>query len=287
MTGAEVAIVSIGIGEIANAAIWAVSSFAISMGLLSILEDTGLEIKTLKEGKKDDIPQMVDEIIQNFPKCKVFMKNKNRPFLDYTISSNIGLYSNENLGDIHFFPGTVNIKEIFESVGFKITPHEFIPEPETFPINNDDKPKNMPHPVSEPIDVGLVKDPPIFVPTDIDLPKNLPHPVNEPIPKTIPYHTFVHVPAEKNIKIILTKDSDIIKKIPPRLRKNDDYIDIDIFKKHGQKIRRKKAYREKGGWYVDQDKGGHGQQGKEQCKLKDENGSRIATVGEDGKILRD
>lgn len=132
MTGAEVAIVSIGIGEFVDLTIWAVSSFAISMRLLSMLEYNGFKIKTLKEGKKDDIPQMVEEIIQNFPKCKEFMKNKNRPFFNYTISSDIRLFSNENLGDIHFFPGILNFKEIFELAGFKFTPHEFIPELEIF-----------------------------------------------------------------------------------------------------------------------------------------------------------
>ena len=38
---------------------------------------------------------------------------------------------------------------------------------------------------------------------------------------------------------------------------------------------------------MEQDKGRHGQKGKEQWKLKNENGDRISTLGEDGKILRD
>jgi len=288
MTGAEVAIVAIGIEEIADVAIWALSSFAISMGLTHILKDAGFKFTNLTEGKKDDIPKMIKEIQENYPKMKEYMRNKHRPFLDYTISSNIGLYHDENLGDIHFFPGYTHIKDIFASVGFKITPKEFIPEPETFPINNDDIPKNMPHPPSEPIDIGLAKNPPIFVPIDKDIPKNLPHPVNEPIPKTIPTPVFLPHPNNNLIKIKVSNISDVIKRIPERLRKNGgNYIDIDLFIKNGQKIKRKKAYKEKDGWIIDQDEGRHGQKGKEQWKLKNEYGDRIATLGEDGKILRD
>ena len=288
MTGAEVAIVAVGIEGIADVAIWALSSFAISMGLTYILEDVGFEFRHLAEGKKNDIPKMIEEIQENYPKIKEYMRNNHKPFLDYTISSNIGLYHDENLGDIHFFPGNTNIKDIFASVGCKITPIEFIPEPETFPINNDDIPKNMPHPPSEPIDIGLDKNPPIFVPIDKDIPKNLPHPVNEPIPKTIPTPVFLPQPNNNVIKINFSHISDVIKKIPKRLRKNGgNYVDIDLFRKNGQKIKRKKAYKEKVGWVIDKDKGGHGQQGKEQWKLKNEDGDRIATLGEDGKILRD
>ena len=90
MAGAEVAIVAIGIEGI-DAAIWALSSFAISMGLTFILKDAGFEFRQLTEGKKDDIPKMIEEIQENYPKIKEYMRNNHRPFLDYTISSNIGL----------------------------------------------------------------------------------------------------------------------------------------------------------------------------------------------------
>ena len=317
MAGAEVAIVAIGIEGI-DAAIWALSSFAISMGLTFILKDAGFEFRQLTEGKKDDIPKMIEEIQENYPKIKEYMRNNHRPFLDYTISSNIGLYHDENLGDIHFFPGNINIKDIFASVGFKITPKEFIPEPEAFPINNDDIPKNMthptsetidtglaknppifvpvdkdipknmPHPVNEPIDIGLAKNPPIFIPVDKDIPKNMPHPINEPIPKIIPTPVFLPHPNNNVIKINLSNISDVIKKIPKRLRINGGkYVNIDLFKKNGRKIKRKKAYKEKDGWIIDKDKANHGKQGKEQWKLKNEDGDKIATLGEDGKILRD
>ena len=288
MTGAEVAIVSIGIKGI-DVAILALSSFAISMGFQYILKTAGFEVRHLAEGKKVDIPKMIEEIQENYPKIKEYMKYKYRPFLDYTISSGTGIYHDENLGDIHFFPGNINIKDIFASVGFKIIPKEFIPEPEAFPINNDDIPKNMPHPPSEPIDIGLDKNPPIFVPTDKDIPKNLPHPVDEPITKIIPIPVFLPHPNNNVIKINLSNISDVIKKIPKRLRiKGGNYVDIiNLFIKKGRKIKRKKAYKEKDGWIIEQDKGRHGQKGKEQWKLKNENGDRIATLGEDGKILRD
>ena len=287
MTGAEVAIVSIGIKGI-DVAILALSSFAISMGFQYILKTAGFEVRHLAEGKKVDIPKMIEEIQENYPKIKEYMKYKYRPFLDYTISSNIGLYHDENLGDIHFFPGNINIKDIFASVGFKITPKEFIPEPEAFPINNDDIPKNMTHPTSETIDIGLAKNPPIFVPVDKDIPKNMPHPINEPIPKIIPTPVFLPHPNNNVIKINLSNISDVIKQIPKRLRINGGkYVNIDLFKKYGRKIKRKKAYKEKDGWIIDKDKAKHGKQGKEQWKLKNENGDRIATLGEDGKILRD
>ena len=258
------------------------------MGLTYILKDAGFEFRHLTEGKKDDIPKMIEEIQENYPKIKEYMKNNHRPFLDYTISSNIGLYHDENLGDIHFFPGNINIKDIFASVGFKITPKEFIPEPEAFPINNDDIPKNMTHPTSETIDTGLAKNPPIFVPVDKDIPKNMPHPINEPIPKIIPTPVFLPHPNNNVIKINLSNISDVIKKIPKRLRINGGkYVNIDLFKKYGRKIKRKKAYKEKDGWIIDKDKANHGKQGKEQWKLKNEDGDKIATLGEDGKILRD
>ena len=286
MTGAEVAIVVVGIEWIADVAIWAVSSFAISMGLIGILESVGFKLRRIKEGKKDDIPKMVEEIIQSYPGCKEYIKNKNKPFLDYTISSRIGIYSDENLGDIHFFPGYMNIKDIFISSGFKITPKEYIPEPEVFPINNDDRPKNLPHPIDEPIDIGLAKNPPISVPVDTGLPKNLPHPIDEPIPKTIPNPVFIPHETDKVIKITFSKISDVVKKIPRKLRKNDGYVDIDKFK-NGIKVKGKKAYKEEDGWIIEKDTGKHGQKGKEQWKLKDKEGNRVATLGEDGKILKD
>ena len=74
MTGAEVAIVAVGIEGIADVAIQALSSFAISMGLTYILKDAGFEFKYLTEGKKNDIPKMIEEI--KYPKIKAYMRNK-------------------------------------------------------------------------------------------------------------------------------------------------------------------------------------------------------------------
>ena len=91
MTGAEVLIVVFGIAGIADVAKWAVFSFAISMGLINILENARFKLWSIKEGKKDDIQKMIEEIIENYHKCKEYIKNKNKPFLDYTISSNTGI----------------------------------------------------------------------------------------------------------------------------------------------------------------------------------------------------
>ena len=141
MTGAEVAIVAIGIDGI-DVAIWALSSFAISMGLTSLFEGAGIKCSPLTEGKKDDIPKMIEEIQENYPKIKEYMRNNHSPFLDYTIYSSIGLYHDENLGDIHFFPGHTNFKDIFASAGFEVTQKEFIPDNETFPITSLEKTKS-------------------------------------------------------------------------------------------------------------------------------------------------
>ena len=239
----EVAIMAVSIEGIADIAIQAISSFGIAMGKPYILENSGFNFRPLKEGKKDDISNLLDEIIQSEPKYKEYIKNKYKIFHDYTISSDIGIYLDENLGDIHFF--SEKYKDIFNSTGFKITPKVHIPEAEVFPKNNDDTSKNLPHTISEPIDIGLSKNPPIFVPIDTGLPKNLPHPINDPIPKTIPNPVFVPEVTDKVIKINFFKISDISNKIPPRLKKGEGYDDIEKFKRFGKKIKGKKAYKEK------------------------------------------
>ena len=87
------------------------------MGKPYILENSGFNFRPLKEGKKDDISNLLDEIIQSEPKYKEYIKNKYKPFLDYTISSDIGIYLDENLGDIHFF--SEKYKDIFNSTDLK------------------------------------------------------------------------------------------------------------------------------------------------------------------------
>ena len=255
MTGVEIAI-GIGAGvEAVKLAILALSEFAIGMGIAYIFESSGFTVTPIEE-KPDEFSKMKEEILKNPP--PIYPNHKNNPyFFNYTLSSNIGLYSNENLGDIHFFSDKA--KEIFESSGFKVTKKIYnIPEPETFPINND-----IPEPETFPI--------------NNDIPHITPHPIDKPNPNFISQPIFV--PADNNIKIVFAKKSG---NIPERIKKDEEHIDISksIF---GKKIKHKKAYAEKGGWYIEKDDTHHG---KSIWKLKDPDGNVIASLGEDGKILR-
>ena len=101
---------------------------------------------------------MKEEILKSPPYIQTI---KIIHFLITHLCSNIGIYSEENLGDIHFF--SESTKEIFESIGFKVRkkiykiqePESFpvgdhIPEPEIFPINNE-IPHITPHLIDKPI----------------------------------------------------------------------------------------------------------------------------------------
>ena len=70
-------------------------------------------------------------------------------------------------------------------------------------------------------------------------------------------------------------------KIPSRLR--DDNGDVDLGK-FDQKVSGKTTYKEKGGWSIDKDTSGHGQS---KWKLKDKQNNRVASLGENGEVLRD
>lgn len=71
-------------------------------------------------------------------------------------------------------------------------------------------------------------------------------------------------------------------KIPSRLRTDSGDVDLSKFdqKVSGSSVKRK----EKGGWTIEKDTSGHGGSA---WKLKDTSGKRIASLGEDGKVLRD
>ncbi|MBE3551035.1 MAG: hypothetical protein IMX03_07420 [Brockia lithotrophica] len=76
--------------------------------------------------------------------------------------------------------------------------------------------------------------------------------------------------------------SDIIAyKIPKRLLKNGNTVDLSKF---NQKIKVKVAYKENGGWYIEKDESGHGGS---KWKLKDPKNKRVASLDENGKILRE
>lgn len=129
MTGVEITIGLGVVGEGVKLAILALSEFAIAMGFASILQDIGFSVTYSKE-KPDEFSQMKEEILKHPP---LYPGHKNNPsFFNYTLSSNIGIYPDENLGDIYFF--SEQAKEIFKTSGFKISEKIYnIPEPEPFP----------------------------------------------------------------------------------------------------------------------------------------------------------
>ena len=129
MTGVEIAI-GLGVEEGVKLAILALSEFAIAMGFASILQNSGFTV-TYSNEKPDEFSKMKEEILKHPP---LYPGHKNNPSIfNYTLSSNIGIYHDENLGDIYFF--SEQAKEIFKTSGFKISEKIYnIPEPEPFPI---------------------------------------------------------------------------------------------------------------------------------------------------------
>ncbi|WP_368488329.1 hypothetical protein [Clostridium sp. BJN0013] len=65
-----------------------------------------------------------------------------------------------------------------------------------------------------------------------------------------------------------------------RLKKDGKTVNSGKFK---QKVRGRTAYKEDGGWTIEKDTAGHGDS---KWKLKKPNGDRVASLGEDGTILR-
>lgn len=69
-------------------------------------------------------------------------------------------------------------------------------------------------------------------------------------------------------------------KIPSRLKGDDGEVDLSNF---DQKVPGKNAKKEKGGWTIEKDTAGHGGS---KWKLKDKQGNRVASLDENGKVLR-
>ena len=84
----------------------------------------------------------------------------------------------------------------------------------------------------------------------------------------------------KCLQIPFLKKNWCKKKIPKRWRDGDDKVDLGKFNK---RKRGKKGKEEKKGWYIEKDETEH--KGRECWKLKDENGTRIATLDKNGTIL--
>lgn len=68
-------------------------------------------------------------------------------------------------------------------------------------------------------------------------------------------------------------------KIPARLRNENGDVDLGKF---DQNVKGKTSYKEKGGWTIDKDNAGHGGR---KWKLKDKDGNRVASLGENGEVL--
>ena len=75
------------------------------------------------------------------------------------------------------------------------------------------------------------------------------------------------------------KIAKIRAKIPSRLLDDDGNVDLGKF---DQRVNGKTAYKEKGGWTIDQDKASHGNR---KWKLKDKSDKRVASLGENGEVL--
>ena len=87
--------------------------------------------------------------------------------------------------------------------------------------------------------------------------------------------------AEKGVKKSSNHIKDAVSKdIPERLKTNDGKVDLSLFNIN---VKGKTAKKEKGGWVKEKDYSEHGQS---KYKLKDPKGNRIASLGEDGNIIR-
>jgi RHS repeat-associated protein len=77
------------------------------------------------------------------------------------------------------------------------------------------------------------------------------------------------------------KVKEISKKIPNRLKKSDDTVDIDQFEGGSQT-----RVNQKTGWSIERDRAKGQSHGGSYWKLKDKKGKRVATLDKYGKILR-
>lgn len=69
--------------------------------------------------------------------------------------------------------------------------------------------------------------------------------------------------------------------IPARLKDSNGYVRLGDF---DRKVPGKKAYRESGGWTIEKDTAGHGGS---YWKLKNKSGDRVASLDQNGKVLRE
>ena len=94
--------------------------------------------------------------------------------------------------------------------------------------------------------------------------------------------TEIYTKVEEGLQIYFSKKAEEAKKnIPPRLLDDDGNVDLGKFdeKVKGNTVKK----REKDGWTIEKDNAKHGGS---KWKLKDKSGKRIASLDENGKVLR-
>ena len=93
--------------------------------------------------------------------------------------------------------------------------------------------------------------------------------------------TEIYNKVEQGLTIHFAKEAEDAKKeIPERLNDSDGNIDLGKF---DQNVKGKNAKKEKDGWEIEKDTAGHGGS---KWKLKNKKGKRVASLDENGKILR-
>ncbi len=93
--------------------------------------------------------------------------------------------------------------------------------------------------------------------------------------------TEIYNKVEQGLTIHFAKEAEDAKKeIPERLKDSDGNIDLGKF---DQNVKGKNAKKEKDGWEIEKDTAGHGGS---KWKLKNKKGKRVASLDENGKILR-
>ena len=93
--------------------------------------------------------------------------------------------------------------------------------------------------------------------------------------------TEIYKKVEEGLSIHFAKEAEEAKKdVPDRLKDSNGNVDLGKF---DQNVKGKSAKKEKDGWEIEKDTAGHGGS---KWKLKNKKGKRIASLDENGKILR-
>ena len=93
--------------------------------------------------------------------------------------------------------------------------------------------------------------------------------------------TEVYKKVEEGLTIHFAKEAEEAKnQVPDRLKDSNGNVDLGKF---DQNVKGKSAKKEKDGWEIEKDTAGHGGS---KWKLKNKKGKRIASLDENGKILR-